>query len=143
MLLIPIIQNVGQIENRYPQNSWQEIVGNCDIRLCLGAADTLTAEYFCDLLGVSTVETQSLKKASIEGNLEFGQKIYLRKKRNLLNSDEILRIPQNKLLVIIRGNKPLLLNKMIYTEHELAKNLEDVSISKYTPIWNKNMGSKK
>ncbi len=46
----------------------------------------------------------------------------------MLNSDEILRIPQNKLLVIIRGNKPLLLNKMIYTEHELAKNLEDVSI---------------
>lgn len=144
LALIPIIQNVGQIENRYPQNSWQEIVGNCDIRLCLGAADTLTAEYFCDLLGVSTVETQSLKKeASIEGNLEFGQKNISTQKRNLLNSDEILRIPQNKLLVIIRGNKPLLLNKMIYTEHELAKNLEDVSISKYAPIWNKNMGSKK
>jgi len=142
--LIPIIQNIGQIKNRYPMDAWQEIVGNCDIRLCLGAADTLTAEYFSDLLGVSTVETQSIRKeASIEGKLEYGQKNVSTQKRNLLNADEILRIPHNKLLVNIRGNKPLLLNKMIYTEHELAKKLTDISINEYIPTWNKNQIAKK
>lgn len=41
------------------------------------------------------------------------------------------------MLVNIRGNKPLLLEKIIYTEHPLAKNLKDVSISEYNPNWNK------
>ena len=87
------------------------------------AADTLTAQYFSDLLGVATAETQSVRKeAGIEGSFEFGQKNISTLKRNLLNADEILRIPYNQLLVSIRGNKPLLLNKMVYTAHELAKN---------------------
>lgn len=33
--LIPIVQNIGQIKNRYPLDTWQEIIGNCDLRLCL------------------------------------------------------------------------------------------------------------
>lgn len=109
-----------------------------------GAADTLTAQYFSDLLGVATAETQSVRKeAGIEGSFEFGQKNISTLKRNLLNADEILRIPYNQLLVNIRGNKPLLLNKMVYTEHELAKKLKDVSISEYKPNWNKQEIPKK
>ena len=59
--------------------------------------------------------------------------------RNLLNPDEIIRIPSFKLMVIIRGNKPLLLQKMIYTEHPLAKKLQDVSVLTYIPDWNNNI----
>ena len=87
--------------------------------------------------GVSTAESQSIKKdVGIEGELEFGQKNISTLKRNLLNSDEILRIPHNELLVNIRGNKPLMLNKMIYTEHKLAKQLKDVPVNNYKPNWN-------
>ena len=137
--LIPIFQNIGQIKSRYPNEVWQEIIGNCDLRLCLGVADTLTAEYFSELLGVTTAETQSIRKdAGIEGNLEFGQKNISTLKRNLMNADEILRLPHNKLIVNIRGNKPLLLDKMIYTEHPLSKKLKDISVSNYKPNWNDN-----
>ena len=88
---------------------------------------------------MSTAESQSIKKdAGIEGELEFGQKNISTLKRNLLNADEILRIPHNELLVNIRGNKPLLLDKMIYTEHPLSKKLKDVSVSNYKPNWNDN-----
>ena len=104
----------------------------------MGAADTLTAQYFSDLLGVSTVETQSIRKdGGVEGELEFGQKNISTLKRNLLNADEILRLPHNQLLVNIRGNKPIILEKMIYTEHSLAKKLQDVSVNEYNPNWNK------
>ena len=86
---------------------------------------------------MSTAESQSIKKdAGIEGELEFGQKNISTLKRNLLNADEILRIPHNELLVNIRGNKPLMLNKMIYTEHKLAKQLKDVPVNSYKPNWN-------
>ena len=96
-------------------------------------------------MGVATAETESIRKdAGIEGELEFGQKNISTLKRNLLNTDEILRIPQSQLLVNIRGNKPLLLDKMIYTEHELANKLKDVSIQEYKPNWNdKNIQDKK
>lgn len=106
--------------------------------------DVLSAQYFCDLIGVSTVETTSIKKSnSIEGDIEeYGQKNISTLQRNLLNVDEILRIPSTKLIVNLRGNKPLLLDKMMYKEHPLAKKLKDSPVSKYNPKWVKNLPKK-
>ena len=130
--LIPILQNIGQFKNRYPNDLWQEIIGNCDIRIGMGMTDVL--------IGVSTVETTSIRKSnSIEGEiLEYGQKNISTLKRNLLNVDEILRIPSYKLLVNVRGNKPLLLDKMIYTEHSIFDKLKDSPITNFNPKWVKN-----
>lgn len=55
-----------------------------------------------------------------------------------MNVDEILRIPSTQLLVVLRGNKPLLLDKVIYTEHPLAKELTSSSIYDFKPNWTKN-----
>lgn len=140
LAIIPIFQNVGQVQNRYPNGLSDEIIGNCDTRLGLGMTDVLSAQYFCDLIGVSTVETTSIKKSnSIEGDIEeYGQKNISTLQRNLLNVDEILRIPSTKLIANFRGNKPLLLDKMMYKEHPLAKKLKDSSVSEYNPQWVKN-----
>jgi ATPase involved in conjugal plasmid transfer len=112
--------------------------------LAYGMTDVLSAKYFCDLIGVSTVETTSIKKSnSIEGDIEeYGQKSISTQKRNLLNIDEILRIPSTKLIVNLRGNKPLLLDKVIYTEHPLSKKLTDNPVSDYKPNWTKNTPDK-
>lgn len=140
LAIIPIFQNVGQVQNRYPNGLSDEIIGNCDTRLGLGMTDVLSAQYFCDLIGVSTVETTSIKKSnSIEGDIEeYGQKSISTLQRNLLNVDEILRIPSTKLISNFRGNKPLLLDKMMYKEHPLAKKLKDSPVSEYNPQWVKN-----
>ena len=110
----------------------------------MSTTDTLTAQYFCDLLGVATAETNSIRKSnSIEGELEeYGQKNISTLKRNLLNIDEILRLPATKLIVNLRGNKPILLDKMIYKEHYLANQLQDNSILNYNPNWIKNAFNK-
>ena len=112
--------------------------------LTYGVTDVLSAKYFCDLIGVSTVETTSIRKSnSLEGDIEeYGQKNISTLKRNLLNVDEILRLPSTKLLVNLRGNKPLLLDKIIYKDHPLAKKLKDSSISDYNPKWVKNVSDK-
>ena len=104
----------------------------------MGTTDVLTAEYFSSAAGVSSVETSSIRKsASFEGKLaEFGQENISTLKRNLLNVDEILRLPSNKLLVIIRGNNPILLDKVIYKEHKVANKLIDSPIFEYVPDWN-------
>ena len=83
------------------------------------------------MIGVSTVETTSIKKSnSLEGDIEeYGQKNISTLQRNLLNVDEILRIPSNKL------------DKVIYKEHPLAIKLKDSPISKYNPKWTKNVSA--
>ena len=138
--LIPILQNIGQLKNRYPNDLWQEIIGNTDVRLGLGMTDILTAEYFCNMIGVSTVETESIKKSnSIEGEIEeYGQKNISTLKRNLLNIDEVMRVDSNKLIAILRGNKPIKLEKMHYKTHPLASKLKDSSIYDYNPQWLQN-----
>lgn len=109
----------------------------------MGTTDVLTAEYFCSLIGVSTVETTSIKKSnSLEGDIEeYGQKSISTLQRNLLNVDEILRIPSTKSIINLRGNKPLLLDKMVYKEHPLSKKLKDSPISEYNPKWIKNVST--
>ena len=111
----------------------------------MSITDIKTAEYFCSFLGVASVETTSIRKSnSFEGNIEeYGQKNITTQKRNLLNVDEILRLLSNNLLVILRNNKPLLLDKMIYTEHPLAKKLKDSPITDYNPKWTKTPTPKK
>ena len=110
----------------------------------MGITDVLTAEYFCSLIGVTNVESTSINKSnSIEGDLaEYGQKNVSLQRRNLLNVDEIMRIPSLRLILNIRGNKPLLLDKIIYKEHPLAKKLKDSPVSEYNPKWIKNISQK-
>ena len=110
----------------------------------MGITDVLTADYFCSLIGVTNVETTSINKSnSLEGELaEYGQKNVSLQRRNLLNVDEILRIPSSKLILNIRGNKPLLLDKVIYKEHPLAKKLKDSPINEYNPKWIQNVPQK-
>ena len=135
--LIPIVQSAGQFENRYPKDAWQEITGNCDIKLCMSAGDTKTAEYFCDLIGVATAETKAIRKdEGFDGNLDYGQKNISTVSRNLLNWDEILRLPKLQLIAVINNNKPLILDKMFYIEHTLAKDLVETPINEYKPDWN-------
>lgn len=88
---------------------------------------------------MSTVENETIRKPnSIEEKLEYGQKNISTLKRNLINPDEILRLPNEKLIVNVRGNKPILLDKMIYTEHKSFNKLQKQSISEYNPLSTKN-----
>lgn len=52
-------------------------------------------------------------------------------------------MPSEKLLVILRGNKPLLLDKMIYKTHPLSNKLKDSSIYDYIPTWTRYNENKK
>ena len=46
-----MFQNLPQMQNRYPDNQWQEIIGNCDTQLFLGCTDELTARFISDRSG--------------------------------------------------------------------------------------------
>ena len=46
-------------QNRYPNNLWAEIVGNCDIQLMLGCTDDVTADYISDRSGEMSIQVDS------------------------------------------------------------------------------------
>jgi type IV secretion system protein VirD4 len=131
-----VFQNIAQLKNRYPNDAWQEIIGNCDTKLFLGCTDNMTATFVSDIIGVATIKDYNYtKKLGFEGLFDYGRETAKENKRNLLNPDEVLRLPDEEELVIIRGQKTLKLRKVDYTSHYLAKHIIPRPISMYVPDW--------
>lgn len=62
-------------------------------------------------------------------------------KRKLLTPDEILRLPLDTALVILRGQKVLKVEKYDYTLHPDAQKLTPRKASEHIPEWRKNGAS--
>lgn len=129
------VQSLGQLQNRYPNNLWSEIIGNCDIQLMLGCTDDLTAEYFSGRSGEMSIEVNSTMTvrqtiAIAQLNPQYRQ-TQGQGKRKLLTSDEVLRMPDTDMLCIIRGCNILQLTKLDYTKHPMASQMIRTSIMDY------------
>ena len=57
-----VFQNLAGLQNRYPYNQWQEILGNCDVQLFLGCTDPLTADYISTRTGEVSINVTSTAK---------------------------------------------------------------------------------
>lgn len=134
-----VFQNLAGLQNRYPQNQWQEILGNSDIQLFLGCVDELTAKYISDRSGEVSVNVQSRAKQLNSMRISNYTPQYRETdgvgRRKLLTMDEVLRFPTEKELIIIRGKKLLKADKFDYTKHPEYKNLVPCKASAHTPEW--------
>ena len=134
-----VFQNLAGLQNRYPYNQWQEILGNSDIQLFLGCVDELTAKYISDRSGeVSIAVTSKAKQLGTWRVSDYTPEYRETSgvgKRKLLTMDEVLRLPINKALVIIRGRKVLQVDKFDYTNHPEALKLKSCKASEHMPEW--------
>lgn len=140
-----IFQNLPQMQNRYPYNQWQEIIGNCDTQLFLGCTDEVTATFISNRSGDVTVGVSSEAKQLNSWRVSDYTPEYRQTKsigkRKLLTPDEILRLPLDTALVILRGQKVLKVEKYDYTLHPDAKKLTPRKASEHIPEWSKNGSS--
>lgn len=136
-----VFQNLAGLQNRYPQNQWQEILGNSDVQLFLGCVDELTAKYISDRSGEVSVNVQSKAKQLGTWRITNYTPQYRETsgvgKRKLLTQDEVLRLPIEKALIIIRGKKLLKVDKCDYTRHPEYKKLVSCKASAHIPEWSK------
>lgn len=136
-----VFQNLAGLQNRYPYNQWQEILGNSDIQLFLGCVDELTAKYISDRSGEVSVHVQSKAKMLGTWRISNYTPEYRETsgvgKRKLLTMDEVLRLPIGKALIIIRGKKLLQVDKCDYTKHPESKKLSPCKASAHIPEWQK------
>ena len=136
-----VFQNLAGLQNRYPQNQWQEILGNSDVQLFLGCVDELTAKYISDRSGEVSVHVESKAKQLGTWRITNYTPQYRETsgvgRRKLLTQDEVLRLPIDKALVIIRGKKLLKVDKCDYTKHPEYKKLKSCKASAHIPEWTK------
>ncbi len=136
-----VFQNLAGLQNRYPYNQWQEILGNSDIQLFLGCVDELTAEYISDRAGEITIdytsESKTLGTWRVTDFTHESRITHAMGRRKLLTPDEVLRLPINQALVIIRGRKVLKVDKFDYTLHPEAEKLTMCKASAHIPEWTK------
>jgi len=137
-----VFQNLAGLQNRYPYNQWQEILGNSDIQLFLGCVDELTAKYISDRSGEVSINVTSKAKQLGTWRVSDYTPEYRETsgvgKRKLLTMDEVLRLPIQKALVIIRGRKVLQVDKFDYTSHPEADKLVPCKASAHIPEWSKS-----
>ena len=131
------VQSLGQLQNRYPNNLWAEIIGNCDLQLMLGCTDDVTADYISDRSGDMSIQVDSTmtvkKTVAVAQVIPQYRETQGHGKRKLLTPDEVLRLPRDEMLVIIRGQNILKLNKFDYTRHPMSREMVRVSIQDYNP----------
>lgn len=131
------VQSLGQLQNRYGNNLWAEIIGNCDIQLMLGCTDDVTAEYFSGRSGEMSIEVSSTmttrQTIALAQVIPQYRQTQGQGRRKLLTPDEVLRLPNTELLCIIRGCNILKLNKLDYTKHPMAQKMTGTSIMDYQP----------
>lgn len=118
--LSAVFQNLAGLQNRYPYNQWQEILGNCDVQLFLGCTDALTAQFISDRTGEASISVTSKAKQLGTWRISNYTPEYRETsgvgRRKLMTMDEVLRMDTDKALVIIRGKKVLEVDKYDYPQ---------------------------
>ena len=134
-----VFQNLAGLQNRYPYNQWQEILGNCDITLFLGCTDALTAQFISDRTGEASIAVTSKAKQLGTWRISNYTPEYRETsgvgKRKLLTMDEVLRMDVDRALVILRGRNVLEVDKYDYSKHPEAKKLRASKAASHIPAW--------
>jgi type IV secretion system protein VirD4 len=137
-----IFQNLPQMQNRYPLNQWQEIIGNCDTQLFLGCTDEMTAEFISNRTGDVSVSVSSHAKQLNTWRVSDYTPEYRETnsigKRKLMTPDEVLRLPLDQALIILRGQKVLKVGKYDYTLHPESRKIKPCRASDHIPEWRTN-----
>lgn len=100
-----ILQNLAQLKALF-EKQWESIVGNCDEFLDLGGNEQSTHKYVSELLGKSTIDTNTYGKSSgRSGNYSTNYQI---SGRELLTPDEVRMLDNQYAILFIRGERPVL-----------------------------------
>ena len=100
-----ILQNLAQLKALF-ETQWESIVGNCDEFLYLGGNEQSTHKYVSELLGKSTIDTNTYGKSSgRSGNYSTNYQI---SGRELLTPDEVRMLDNQYAILFIRGERPVL-----------------------------------
>lgn len=124
-----ILQNLAQLKALF-EKQWESIIGNCDTFLYLGGNEQNTHKYISELLGKSTIDTNTYGKSSgRSGNYSTN---YQQTGRELMTPDEVRLLDNKYALLFIRGERPIKDLKYNILKHPNLKSTVDGGEKAYT-----------
>ena len=117
-----ILQNLSQLKALF-EKQWESIVGNCDQFLYLGGHEQSTHKYVTELLGKETIDTNTYGKST--GHSGSYSTNYQSTGRELLTADEVRMLDNDKAILLIRGEKPVIDFKYDILKHPNVKYTAD------------------
>ena len=117
-----ILQNISQLKALF-KDDWEGIIGNADTLLYLGGNEQSTHEYVSKLLGKETISTSSNSQS--KGRSGSYSRSTQQTGRELLTPDEVRMLDNNKALVFIRGERPVMDDKYELMRHPNISLTED------------------
>lgn len=112
--VVIILQSLSQLKKIY-EKDYENIIGNCDIFIFLGAKEEGTNEYVSKALGDMTITVRNASDSLGKGK---GSSLsYSQSKRAMMTPDEITRMPNEEQLIIIRGFPPFRIPKYALEKH--------------------------
>ena len=131
--LMAISQTIEKIKAVYP-NSWKTFLSS-HLSIFFGASDYETCELISNSLGSATVQTRSENQGQSQSKQEierFGTSAsnatsqqtgasYSETRRSLLTPDEVRRLDPKVLIAFLRGEDPIILQRLNYLEFSCYK----------------------
>ena len=115
-----IVQSIPQLQDRYPNTEWEELIGCTDIQICLGCNDVDTATYISKKCGMVTikVENNQMPLMPLFSPVYTSTRPYSQTKSNTQRY------------------------KIIPDEHPSFQRLRDVRVADHVPLWRQEMPSR-
>ena len=117
-----IVQNIVQLKSMY-KDSWESLVGLCDEFLYLGGNEQGTHKYVSELIGKETVETTS--RSLSRGRSGSSSTSHQQTARDLMTPDEVRLLSNDKALLFVRGERPVMDWKYNLLRHPNIRFTED------------------
>lgn len=117
-----IVQNIAQLKSMY-KDSWESLVGLCDEFLYLGGNEQGTHKYVSELIGKETVETTS--RSLSRGRSGSSSTSHQQTARDLMTPDEVRLLSNDKALLFVRGERPVMDWKYNLHRHPNIRFTED------------------
>jgi type IV secretion system protein VirD4 len=113
---------LAQIKKLFKDGAWEGVVGNCDTFIYLGGNEQSSHKYVSELLGKWTIDKKT--DGESKGTSGSVSKNYDVLGRDLIDSAEMRLLSNNKCIIFVRGEKPLMDDKWFPWSKKIIKEAE-------------------
>ena len=134
-----LVQSISQLADMYPRHEWEEMAACCDAAICLGVNDLTSAKFISEKCGMTTIRVTNNQQpqtplfSPLQNNIRPYSMTRSNTQRALMQPDEVLRLGNDRCIVLLRGQYPMLLYKITPPEFTDYGKLRPASIHDYPP----------
>ena len=138
-----VVQSLSQWQEKYPGKEWENQLATFNQTLYMGCNDLTSAEYISKKCGKITiaVTNNQMPLMPLFSPVYTSTRPYSQTKsntqRDLMQTDEVLRLDYRKCIALFQGHKPALLEKLTPEELPDYATLKSCRVIDYIPEWKK------